>query len=248
MKIQLLSDLHIEFEDYEYPESDCDIVVLAGDIHIKDRGVRWAIENIKDKPVIYVLGNHEYYTKTYPKLASELKQLTAGTNISVLENDVITIDRVNFLGCTLWTNFELFGNPKIAGYHCQTRMTDYKKIKRLPNYSKIRSIDTAIAHNQSLNWLEKELIKRQDETNVVVTHHGPSIKSVPEHYHEDMVTAGYVSDLEAFIEKHQPKLWLHGHLHNSSDYTIGECRVTCNPKGYAGEENDSFLPNISFDI
>jgi len=213
MKVQLLSDLHIEFEDYSYPESDCDVVVLAGDIHTKDRGVKWAIDNIKDKPVIYVLGNHEYYTKTYPKLA-----------------------------------IELFGDPKIAGYHCQTRMTDYKKIKRMPNYSKIRSIDIAMAHKQSIKWLEKVLNERKNEANVVVTHHGPSRKSVPENYQDDMLTAAYVSDLDTFIETHQPKLWLHGHLHNNSDYTIGNCRVLCNPKGYAGEENEDFSPTISIDI
>ena len=52
MKIQLLSDLHIEFEDYMYPDNDSDVVVLAGDIHTKDRGVKWAIENIAHKPIL----------------------------------------------------------------------------------------------------------------------------------------------------------------------------------------------------
>jgi Icc-related predicted phosphoesterase len=248
MKIQLLSDLHIEFEDYQYPECDSDIVVLAGDIHTKDRGVKWAMENIPDKPVIYILGNHEYYGKTYPKLVTEVKKLAAGSNIHVLEKDVVSIDGVNFLGCTLWTDFELFGDPRIAGYYCQTQMTDYKKIRRLPNYSKLRSIDTAVAHRNSKNWLSKELKIREGETNIVVTHHGPSLKSVLTGRHEDMTTAAYVSDLEEFIELHQPQFWLHGHLHNSSDYTIGKCRVLCNPKGYAGEENVNYHPYECFTL
>ena len=110
MKIQLLSDLHIEFQSYEYPDCDSDVVVLAGDIHTKGQGVKWAIENILDKPVIYVLGNHEYYGKTYPKLVAEVKELARGTNVHILERDVVTINGVNFLGCTLWTDFELFGD------------------------------------------------------------------------------------------------------------------------------------------
>ncbi len=248
MKIQLLSDLHIEFQSYEYPDCDSDIVVLAGDIHTKGQGVKWAIENILDKPVIYVLGNHEYYGKTYPKLVAEVKELARGTNVHILERDVVTINGVNFLGCTLWTDFELFGDPRIAGYHCQTKMTDYKKIKRLPNYSKIRSIDTAIAHKKSTLWLAQELKQRKNETNIVVTHHGPSLKSVSAGFQKDMTTAAYVSDLEEFIELHQPQFWLHGHLHNSSDYTIGKCRILCNPKGYAGEENDNFKPHIYISV
>ena len=58
MKIQILSDLHLEFEGHHYLDCDCDVVVLAGDIHTKGLGVKWALEHIKDKPVIYVLGNY----------------------------------------------------------------------------------------------------------------------------------------------------------------------------------------------
>ncbi|TQV74506.1 phosphoesterase [Exilibacterium tricleocarpae] len=248
MKVQLLSDLHIEFESYIYPDHDSDVVVLAGDIHAKDRGVKWAVQNIPHKPVIYVLGNHEYYGKAYPKLALQLKELAAGTNIHVLEMDVVTIDGGNFLGCALWTNFELFGDPRFAGYQCQQRMNDYKKIKILPGYSKIRSVDTAVAHRQSLQWLEKEFQSRAGQTNVVITHHDPSIVSVPVGLREDITSAAYVSNIDSFIEQYQPDYWLHGHLHNSSDYMIGRCRVMCNPKGYPGEENIQYDPLLSFTV
>lgn len=243
MKIQLLSDLHIEFGPYEYPACDCDVVVLAGDIHTKDRGVKWALDNIVDTPVIYVLGNHEFYGKTYQKLIIELKTLTAETNVHVLEKDSIIIDDVVFLGCTLWTDFELFGEPRVAGYQCQQVMTDYKKIKKLPNYSKIRSLDTATYHKHSMAWLEKELINKQEKKTIVVSHHGPSIKSAHPLKTEDITTAAYVSNLEDFILKHKPNLWLHGHLHNNSDYLIGDTRVVCNPRGYYPKElNIDFSP------
>lgn len=243
MKIQFLSDLHIEFAPFDYPSCDSDVVVLAGDIHTKHQGVQWALDNIQDKPVIYVLGNHEFYGKTYPKLIGELKNLARGSNVHVLENEVVTIDGVNFFGCTLWTDFEIFGDPRIAGYHCQQRMTDYKKIKKLPGYSKIRSLDTAIYHRHSVEWLGAALAVRQNEVNVVVTHHAPSKRSAPEHYWEDLTLAAYVSDMEAFIAAHQPAMWIHGHLHKSSDYTVGKTRVLCNPKGYPGEQHTGFDPH-----
>jgi hypothetical protein len=107
-------------------------VVLAGDIATKGLGVKWALKHIKDKPVIYVLGNHEFYGKTYPKHIYELKELAENTNIHILEKDVKTVNGVNFIGTTLWTDFEILGDPRIAGYEYQQVMTDYKKIRRLP--------------------------------------------------------------------------------------------------------------------
>jgi Icc-related predicted phosphoesterase len=53
------------------------------------------------------------------------------------------------------------------------------------------------------------------------------------------VTAAFVSDMSASIEKHQPALWIHGHVHISSDYRVGNMRIVCNPHGY-GSENPQF--------
>lgn len=242
MRVHLLSDIHVEFEHYAYQECGADLVVLAGDIHTKDRGIAWALEEIKNTPVLYVLGNHEFYGKSHPKFVSEARQRASGTNIQILEKDHVEIDGVNFFGCTLWTDFELFGDPRIAGHACQQVMTDYKKIRKSPQYSKLRSLDTALIHAQSRKWLGDQLSEHKGSTNIVITHHGPSIKSSPAHYHGDITSAAYVSDLEQFIGEHTPDYWLHGHLHNSSDYYIGSCNVLCNPKGYPGEENDEFDP------
>lgn len=248
MKIQLLSDLHVEFEPSAYQQTDCDVVVLAGDIHTKTRGIEWAIKNIPDAPVLYVLGNHEYYGKTYPKLIDEAKKMAEGSNVRILENEVVTLGGVNFLGCTLWTDFELYDDPRIAGFHCQQTMNDYRKIKKLPSYSKIRSIDIARIHKASKAWLSKELEARKGAKNVVVTHHAPSLRSVSAEFQSDLTTAAYASKLESFIKKYSPSCWLHGHMHNSSDYLIGNCRVLCNPLGYPGEENPDFKPSAVFAI
>ena len=194
------------------------------------------------------MGNHEYYGKTYPKLIDATKELAKGSNVHVLEKDVYTFEGVNFLGCTLWTDFELFGDPRIAGYHCQQAMNDYRKIKKLPNYSKIRSIDVARIHLESKAWLASELEARKGAENVVVTHHGPSLKSVSAEFKNDLTTAAYVSNMENFIEEYEPWYWLHGHMHNSSDYLIENCRVRCNPRGYPGEENPDFKPSAVFEI
>src|SRR5690554_3685776 len=136
MKLQVYSDLHLEFEPLSPAPTDVDVIVLAGDIHIGDKGVLWALETFPDRPVIYVLGNHEFYTHKYPGLITKLKSLAQGTNVHVLEKDSVKIDGVAFHGCTLWTDFALFGDPRIAGYECQQVMRDFKKIRKEPGYSK----------------------------------------------------------------------------------------------------------------
>ncbi len=248
MNILLYSDLHLEFETFEPDLKQADVVVLAGDIHVGTKAIEWIENTIKDKPVIYILGNHEYYKNTYPKLISKIKGAVTQPNIHILENESTTIDGVTFHGCTLWTNFELHGDPRVSGYECQQRMNDYKKIRTMPNYSKLRSIDTAVIHSRSINWLSKSLNESNTKSNVVVSHHAPSIHSVPTERHKSTVTPAYASNLEAFIASHDINLWLHGHIHNSSDYRIGHCRVTCNPRGYPGEFNPGFKLNKIVEI
>jgi Icc-related predicted phosphoesterase len=248
MKLHLLSDLHIEFGFWPYPAIDADVVVLAGDIHVGTKGVEWALEQIKGKPVLYVLGNHEYYRQTYPKLVSKIKELAKGTHVQVLENDVTTIDGVNFFGCTLWTDFALQGDPRVAGYQCMQVMNDFKKIRRMPNYSKMRSLDLATIHQTSLNWLAAQLSEHQGQKNVVISHHGPHINSLPEYRRDEMISSAYVSNLTRFINKHQPNLWLHGHVHHACDHRVGDCRVVCNPKGYPGKIAAGFAADLVVDV
>ena len=62
----------------------------------------------------------------------------------------------------------------------------------------------------------------------------------------DPVSAAFASNMEDFILEHQPRLWVHGHTHESFDYRIGKTRVVFNPRGYASiEENKGFRPDYT---
>jgi len=63
MKIQIYSDIHNEFRHYEPKDTDADVVVLAGDIDTGLKAINWAWDLFKDKPVIYIAGNHEHYNR-----------------------------------------------------------------------------------------------------------------------------------------------------------------------------------------
>jgi len=78
----------------------------------------------------------------------------------------------------------------------------------------------------------------------VVSHHSPSPRSVPDRFRDDPLSPAFSSDLESLILRHQPDLWIHGHTHDSFDYTIGRTRVICNPKGYSYEHNHEFVADL----
>jgi predicted phosphohydrolase len=248
MKIQVLSDLHIEFSSFEIQASDADVVVLAGDIHTGEKGIEWAIKNVPDRPVIYVAGNHEYYGNAYPKLINSLKERAFGTNVNILENDTILIKDIMFLGCTLWTDFELFEDFYSASYKASISMNDFRKIRLSPKYSKLRPSDTVVIHKKSLNWLKDALLTHKSREIVVVTHHAPSKKSIPARYEEDILSAAYASTLEHLIHQSNISLWIHGHVHDSFDYKIGLTRIVCNPRGYVDELNELFDPQFIVEI
>lgn len=109
----VLSDLHLEFSNHDPPEdlTGVDIVVAAGDISPGVSGLHWLLDNFpRYLPVVYVPGNHEYYKHNYPALLAKLKDQARGTNVRVLNNDLVRINGITFLGTTLWTDFRLKGN------------------------------------------------------------------------------------------------------------------------------------------
>lgn len=248
MKIQIVSDLHQEFGYTHLSFHQADLVVLAGDTNTGIKGIEWIKSVVKRVPVIYILGNHEYYKGSYPKTLHKIRAAAEGTNVHVLENKSVEIDGITFHGATLWTNFELFGDPRIYGSICQEKMNDYKRIRRDPSYAKLRSLDTYTIHGASVRWLAASLAASNTKQNLVITHHAPSPQSIPEEYKSDAVSAAYASNLEALIWQYQPAYWVHGHIHQSCEYSIGNTKVICNPHGYTDEKNTGFNREYLLDI
>lgn len=250
MKLHLLSDLHLEFHDFEIPPTDADIVVLAGDIGLGDKGVRFALTQITDKPVIYVAGNHEYYGEALPKLVGTLRKLTTGTNVHFLEDEDVVIGGVWFLGCTLWTDFALYGPETVeqAMEEAGDAMSDYQAIRKSPEYRRLSPRDTRRLHRTSMAWLSSKLAEPFSGPIVVVTHHAPSPRSGNPVFADDPLTPAFISNLEHFILERRPALWLHGHTHFGVDYRISDTRIVCNPRGYPGEAINRFVHTFVVEV
>lgn len=248
MKIQIISDLHQEFGVTDLSFDQADVVVLAGDVNLGTKGINWIKNKISNKPVIYVLGNHEYYKGSYPKTLNKIKEAAENSNIFVLEDRFVDIEGVRFHGSTLWTDFSVFGDPRYYGFLCQNGMNDYKLIRRDPSYSKIRSIDIFKIHQFSRAWLRESLENAKGLRNIVITHHAPSLQSVPEPFKKDPLTSAYASDLEDLIREYQPLYWLHGHIHTPCRYKIGETEIICNPHGYITEKYNGYDKELIIEI
>lgn len=268
MKLHILSDLHLEFSTFDPIETDADVVVLAGDIGKKSSGIIWAREAFPDKEIIYVPGNHEFYGADRAETLTLMRIAADQCDVRLLDNDVVEIDGVRFLGSTLWTDFLLLGKSKKStamsdGQNC---LNDFRLIRdeevstpgwvktrrvgwegtRPVRFSPARSIEL---HEQSLAWIKAKLDESFDGKTVVVTHHLPSKLSVAERFKDSSLSACFASELDFLFGK--MNLWVHGHTHDNFDYEENGTRVICNPRGYVTyncQENFDFKPGLVIEI
>lgn len=201
--------------------------------------------------VVYVAGNHEFYHFRWFQTIEVLKEYCDRLpNVYFLERDVKKIDDVTFIGGTLWTDMNK--NDPLTLHAIRDMMNDFRIIRNdKAGFTSLKPADTAVRHAQTVKYIQSVIEGKFDEKFVVCGHHAPSKLSTHEQYkNETLMNGAYSSDLSDFIIDHpQIKLWTHGHTHHCFDYTIGETRIVCNPRGYEGYEPDSgWNPNIVLEI
>ena len=253
-QIQFASDLHLEFEHRPQDRLQLPVargtttLVLAGDIHSTIEGMDDFVRNLaKQVPVVLVAGNHEYFTHEFNDHLAALRAWAASIlDVYFLENDVIEIDGLTFLGATLWSNFDHAHAALMK--KSTSMMADYAVIAdRTDPRKRLRPERILNEHQHSIAFLERELRARDPSRTVVVTHHAPSLHSTRAKG-EDWEHL-YGSNYDALIEDCGPALWIHGHVHESFNYRIGSTTVACNPRGYVRYgENSRFDPACSFTL
>jgi len=247
MRIRYLSDLHLEFGEVPeaLPSIGEDVLVLAGDIHTGLEGLRWVRNVGRDRPVIYVMGNHEYYGHNYDDLLDRARHYVAGTDVTLLEDSSEVIQGVRFIGATLWTDFCLLGANRRGESlaWADQCMNDFSQIRRGPDSfrRKLRPAETEFFHSQSRASLRRE-IAASVEPVVVVTHHGPFADASAEKYRGDPLSPAFNSDLTAMMQE-PVKAWIFGHTHHCVETRIGSTLVVSNQRGYPHEK----LPGFAWD-
>jgi predicted phosphodiesterase len=243
VRLQLLSDLHFEFHRdggrafvASLDPRGVDVLVLAGDIAVA-AGIPQALalfcQHYSEASVVYVHGNHEFYSSDRECVhAHTARARSENPNLVWLDVSLEAIAGQRILGAPLWFS----------------KHPDESRLKRgMCDFSEISGFESWVyAENaRSLDFLDQNL----QPGDVVVTHHLPSQKSVAKRYAAHPLNPFFVCDLEPLILERRPRLWLHGHTHNSVRIQIGETRVLCNPFGYVGFElNPDFVDQLIVDV
>lgn len=239
MKISMMSDIHTEFMGDcgrkfvgSLDENACDVLVLAGDISAGP-DLPETLRNfvLKFEKIVYVCGNHEHYRMKREDLKSILVDtqyfaMMRNREFHWLENGFCEIDGQRFVGATMWFPNDI-GNIKF-----ESNLSDFLVI---PDFKRWVYDTNAL----SCRFLKENI----QENDVVITHHAPSNKSIDPKYQGSDLNRFYVTDVEHIALENRPKLWIHGHMHDSKDYLLGDCRVVCNPHGYFG--TNDINPNFN---
>lgn len=264
MKIQIVSDLHLEFEDIVIKnENDADLLILSGDIMVASKvnkpesayGIRFRDFlkrcSFQFPHVIYVAGNHEFYDsgKFFGGIDELRSACSVHENIYFLERDTKVIDDIVFVGGTLWTDMNKY--DPLTLHAVRDRMNDYRAtVNDYAGFRKLKPADTCERHKLTVEYIKLMAKEYHDKKMVVVGHHSPSFASVHSSYANEYIMNGaYHSDLsDIMLDNPQIKLWTHGHTHFPFDYMIGSCRVVCNPRGYDGYEDTGWDSNKIVEI
>lgn len=273
MKIQLLSDLHLEVHPQFVPEPapDADLLVLAGDIGSYQNdsqvtGDNFGLERFSPlpqwgswpTPVVFVPGNHEYDMQDFDAAHDRLRRTCDRLGLLWLERETLVLDRVRFVGTTLWSDFDALADHEQCT-DLTRRLRLRQKAFRAANFYLAKTGTTRAGtpwlaepmREQALvcrAWLEDALARPFDGPTVAITHFAPSLRSADPRYGLAPGTAGFCNALDHLLPR--ATLWLHGHLHAPSDYTVQgqqadgtpwQCRVVANPLGYARKNEQAFF-------
>lgn len=256
MKIALLSDIHIDINDYSILskafknlDDDYDCMVIPGDLANTYDAFRKVTEWIMDKTnkiILYTPGNHDFYdtlatdVTVYQKIEM-LKYVTKNTNFHVLYNDFIMIDGIKFIGSTLWTDFSNVKDDTCR--YISNGLNDFRYINYDNNVDKYNQICDWMTreHKKCLNYIKNEI----NERSVLITHHGLSNQSISERFIGDPLNHAYVSHNDDIYNQITPLIHFHGHVHTARNYWINKTNVIVHPMGYVYYDRD---PNNNFKI
>jgi len=278
MRIQLLSDLHLERAPDWHPRplADIDVLVLAGDIgsyqagswlRDDDFGLRRFSPRAAGAPwkrVLYLPGNHEFDSQEYAVVDARLRALCAELGIEWLHRETLAVGDVRFVGATLWADFDALAVSE-SGLTAQIRAREkafraanfyLRKFTTLKDGAPVLADGWREMSLADQAWLRAALETPFAGTTIAVTHFAPTLRSADPRYGLVPGTAGFCNAMDDFLPL--ADLWLHGHLHCCNDYTVSgvrddgrawRCRVVANPLGYLTKgEQEDYRPDLVIEV
>ncbi|MBY5431664.1 metallophosphoesterase [Rhizobium leguminosarum] len=260
MRAWIVSDIHdskmrdLRGDRLSIPKAD--VCICVGDIaNSIDESISFVLRVIEPRmEVILVLGNHDYYGSGIDFALDRARRLIEGKRVGLLENQSLVLEDCRFIGATLWTDFSVSvgdddhvppeeRRAKALGL-VPSQMMDFFSIlhsdERRPDGNGMVPINELLGrHRASRAFIDQELARPFDGRSIILTHHAPLMQSFDPNFFGDISNAAFASDLSDLIERRQPSLWIHGHIHKFRDYMFDKTRIICNPLGYHHERNYS---------
>ena len=247
MKIQIASDLHLEGRAGHMPSGSAfrtvpgrDVLVLAGDIGNATQARSFVLGELDASPVIYVPGNHEYYSgRCREDIDAAWKALAdEHTGLQYLTAETLELDGIRFWGgpwySDLWgvTTHDAVG----VGYRRQVEWSVADFHARWGGAT--WSIDRHINHH----LVQTDLLAAcAGKVDVVITHWPPTKEAIHPKFDGDALNPYFINDKADLVREIGAALWISGHTHEAYDYQIGATRCLGNPTGYSGEDRQSRL-------
>jgi Calcineurin-like phosphoesterase len=281
MRVSVISDLHIDIERNAWrdpPTLDVDALIVIGDTtNPMTRGLPWIAETFANVPkIVYAPGNHDFYAgaeqSTYYQDQMERgREMADRLGITLLQNDVVEIGGgVRLVGATMWSDFSILPRGMTVrdamsqsqkgwyegGWRNYERRwhNDFREIRFGGPGSRNRFTPSQMLalHRESKAFFESVMATPFDGDTVAITHMVPAPSVEPGQAEDHSWLYGWSDLLPLMHGPLAPRYWLHGHVHRSLDYTIGDTRVVCNPRGYPGpngtRENPDFNPHLVIEV
>lgn len=253
MKIQYASDLHLEFKDnasylkHHPMDVTGDILILAGDIgYLGDKNYAshpfwdWASENFRQ--VIVAMGNHEFYKSSDISTLEDGYKLPIRHNVAAYYNGVASIDDIDIIVSTLWSEISL----KEAAYTEQV-ISDFRRI--LYEGEPLTFSDFNREHRKCLAFIKSTVSESKAKHKIVVTHHVPSFQMLCPKFKDSKANGAFTVELEDYIRTSDIDYWIYGHSHYNVDVRIGNTLCISNQLGYVfHNEHLTFKPNAFIEI
>ena len=253
MKIQYVSDLHLEFADnWRYLKDNPlkvtgDVLILAGDIgylgddnYSKHPFWDWASDNYQK--VIACMGNHEFYKFYDIAILPDGYCLTIRNNVHSYYNAVVPLGDADIIVSTLWAKI-----PLKEAYYTEQVVSDFRRI--LYNRELLTFADFNREHERCFAFVKKSVEASTAQKKIVVTHHVPSFRMQCPMFADSLANGAFTVELEDFIKGHSIDYWIYGHSHYNVDVIIGNTYCISNQLGYVSHcEHLTFNPDKYIEI
>ena len=252
MKIQIASDLHLEMRKRHAPQphdfrpvEGRDVLVLAGDIGTHLNAWPFIERELRRSPVIYVPGNHEYYSWQAREHTDEAWRHKAQQNpdLHYLVAESVTIDGVRFWGAPWYSDLD--GNrDRWRLRFVEGAINDFS-----PQFNNAGR--WTIARHLDEHARQTRLLREQaGRVDVIVTHWPPTRDALAPRFKGDSLNSYFVNDSEELVAEIGAQCWISGHVHDAYRALTGNTRVIGNPTGYPGEapQNQLFRPDFAIEV